>query len=257
MIKIATLIVAGMLFFTPNINAAEQLSTEKKIARDEQVINRLVTMGQYLRTLKEFAVHADISDEIVQDNGQKLQFGGTADYIVRTPDLIRLDLNYVTRHRIYTYDGKALIQYSPQLGYYTTMAVSGTIGDMIMKIKEKYDLEMPLADLFLWGTDRADTGNIIEAAFIGLEQVDGHESEHFAFRQDGVDWQIWIKPGDQALPEKLVITSTVEPSQPSYVANLQWDLAVKTKDADFSFTPPAGAMEIGIVTFDSAIENKK
>jgi hypothetical protein len=135
------------------------------------------------------------------------------------------------------------------------MEIVGTIGTMVLQVKEKYDLDMPLADLFLWGTDKADTKGIKVAAFVGVEQMNGHDSEHYAFRQEGVDWQVWIQPGEQPLPDKLVITDTEDPSQPSFVANLQWDLSPKTQEKDFSFTPPKGAMEIDIVSFDSAAKN--
>ena len=170
-----------------------------------------------------------------------------------TPDRLRLEFKNDLQHRVYTYDGKALTQFSPELGYYATMEMTGPIGQMVLQVKEKYDLELPLADLFLWGTDKADTKGIKEAVFVGVEQVDGHDSEHFAFREEGIDWQIWIRPGDQPLPDKLVITTTDDPAQPSYVANLKWNLDPDSrKDADFSFTPPKGAVKIDIVAVDSA-----
>jgi hypothetical protein len=252
--RITTLLMLGMLLCAPSIYAEEQAAAGKEPVRDEQVIIRLATMGQYLRSLKVFAVHADTTDEDMQDNGQKLQFAGAVDYLVQTPDRIRLEFKNDVRHRIYTYDSKTLTQYSPLLGYYASMEISGTIGKMMLQAKEQYDLDMPLADLFLWGTDKADTKDIKEAAFVGVEQLNGHESEHFAFRQEGVDWQIWIQAGNKPLPDKLVITATDEPAQPSYAANLKWNLTPKLQKADFKFIPPKGAAKIHIVALDPAVK---
>ncbi len=252
--SIMTLVMLGILLCAPSLNAEEQTAGANEPLRDEQVIIRLATMGQYLRGLKVFAVHADTTDDDVLENGQKLQFSGTGDYLVQAPDRIRLELKNDVKNRIYTYDGKTLTQYSPLLGYYASMEISGTIGKMILQAKERYDLDMPLADLFLWGTDKADTSDIKEAAFIGVERLNGHESEHFAFRQEGVDWQIWIQAGAKPLPDKLVITASDEPAQPSYTARLKWNLTPKPKEADFKFIPPKGAAKIAIVAVDPAIK---
>jgi hypothetical protein len=207
-------------------------------------------MGQYLRGLKTFAVHADLTADDVLENGQKLKFAGTADFLVKPPDRMRVEVKDDTRHYIYTYDNKVLTQYSPQSGYYATMENTGPIGKMLIRIKEEYDLDMPLADLFLWGTDKDGAGDIKEADFIGVEKINGHDSEHFAFRQEGVDWQIWIQPGDRPLPDKLVITSTDDPAKPDYVASLKWNLTPKTQESNFTFIPPKGATKIEIVRVD-------
>ncbi len=246
--KLIVLWIAGLLFFSSISQAAEQPDAAKDSERNDLVVNRLVAMGKYLRTLKVFAVHADTTNDEALDNGQKLQFAGTADYLVQTPDLFRLELRNDAQFRIYIYDNKTLTQYSPLIGYYATMDFTGPIGQMLIHVKETYDLDMPLADLFLWGTDNADNKDIQAAVFVGVEQMNGQDSEHFAFRQEGVDWQIWIRPGDQPLPDKLVITDTGDPTQPSFVSKLKWDLSPKPQAKDFTFTPPKGAMKIDIVT---------
>jgi len=252
--RMTTLILTGLLLLAPALQAAEQPAAAQEAVRDEEVIKRLAVMGKYLRSLKVMAVQADTTTEDVMDNGQKLQFTGSVEYLVQIPDRLRLEVKNDRHYRVYTYDGKALTQFSPGLGYYATMEMREPVGRMVLQVKEKYDLELPLADLFLWGTDKADTTGIKEAVFIGLEQVDDHESEHFAFREDGIDWQIWIRPGDQPLPDRLVITTTDDPTQPSYNANLKWNLSPQLKEADFSFVPPKGAMKIDIVAVDSAVK---
>jgi hypothetical protein len=250
--RMTTLVLTLLLLFAPHFQAAEIKAAATDPVRDEKVIKRLAVMGEYLRGLEAIAVQADTATEDVMDNGQKLQFVGSAEYLVQIPDHLRLEVKNDRHHRIYTYDGKTLTQFSPELGYYATMEMLEPIGRMILQVKEKYDLELPLADLFLWGTDKADTTGIEEAIFIGLEPIGDHDSEHFAFREDGIDWQIWIRPGDQPLPDRLVITTTDDPAQPSYTANLKWNLSPKLNDADFSFVVPNGAIKIDIAAVEAA-----
>ena len=245
---LATFLILGMLLFVPKVHAAKQQpSSVQAPARDEQVITRLISMGQFLRAQKSFGLHSETLTDEVLTSGQKLQFAGSADYLVQFPDRLRLELKNDSRHRIYTYDGTTLTQYAPELGFYATVETKGTIGQMVMKVRRQYDLEIPLADLFFWGTDEDGIKDIKQAAFIGTERMGDHQSEHFAFRQEGVDWQIWIQPGEHPLPDKVVITSTDDPAQPNFVAVLTWDLEPKIRNEEFHFTPPKNAHKIEIV----------
>ena len=253
--RMASLLMTGMLLFGASTYAADAPSATQESSRDTKAVDRLTAMGNYLRGLKTFAVHAETTNDDVLENEQKLQFAGTVDYLVQTPNHLRLEVKNDRRHRIYTYNGETLTQFAPRIGYYATMNLTGKLGEAVQQVKEKYDLDLPLADLFLWGTSKADPKEIKEADFIGVEHIGAQECDHFAFRQAGVDWQIWIRQGKQPLPLKLVITTTDEPSQPQYVAVLKWNLSPKLTKKDFMFTPPRDAKKIEIVPANLTAEN--
>ena len=253
--RMVCLLMIGMLLLGASAFAADAPPAGSEPSRDATAIDRLTAMGHYLRGLKTFAVHADTTNDEVLENEQKLQFAGTVDYLVQTPDHLRLEVKNDRRHRIYTYNGETLTQYAPQIGYYATMNLTGKLGEVVQRVKEKYNLDLPLADLFLWGTSKADPKDIKEADLIGVERVGSQECDHFAFRQEGVDWQIWIQQGKQSLPLKLVITTTDEPSQPQYTAVLKWNLSPKLTKKDFMFTPPKDAKKIEIVPANLTTEN--
>ena len=48
---------------------------------------------------------------------------------------------------------------------------------------------------------------MIEAKHIGRGVIDGVECEHLAFRNQDVDWQLWVQVGAKPIPCKYVITS--------------------------------------------------
>ena len=252
---LTSLLFVGALLLSSLCQAAEQpAAMAQQSNRNDLVINRLITMGKYLRTLKAYTIHVDTTNEESFDNGQKLQFSGSAEYQIHVPDQMYLSIKNPVKTRVYTYDSKTLTQYSPLLNYYSTMDFKGTIGQMVLYVKDKYDLDMPLADLFLWGTDEVDINDIKEAIYVGTEQMNGHDSDHFAFRQEGVDWQIWIQTGDQPLPDKLVVTDMDDPTQPTFASSLKWNLSPKFQAKDFVFTPPQNAVKIDIITVDSTTE---
>ena len=250
---------AAALLFVAGLEAPlaqQQAAPKVAAALDAKAIEALSAMGKYLRSLKSFTVHADTTIDEVLTTGQKLQFAGTLDYSVQQPNRLRAEVNTDRRHRQFFYDGKTLTQYAPRMKYYATVAAPGTIGEALQVVDQKYDLEIPLADLFLWGTDKSGIEDIKDATLIGPARIAGKDCDHYAYRQANVDWQVWIQRGAQPLPCKMVITTTDEPSQPQYTAVLQWDLAPKLGNAAFAFVPPKDAKQIGIAPFSpSATKN--
>jgi hypothetical protein len=224
---------------------------------DVKAIEALKAMGAYLRTLKTFALRSETTIDEVLDNGQKVQFGGTVDYRVRRPNGLRAEIASDRRHRQFYFNGKTLTQYGPTNGYYASIAAPPTISELLQVLDEKYGVELPLADLFLWGTDKDGLNDIKSAITIGPSRIGGIECDHYVFRQADVDWQIWIERGKTPLPRKLVITTTSEPAQPQYVAVLKWDLAPKLDDKTFTFVPPKGAQKIVLATTPALAAEKK
>jgi hypothetical protein len=115
---------------------------------------------------------------------------------------------------------------------------------MLEWVESRYGIELPLLDLFAWGTENADESAILGAIDVGPSTVLGVATEHYAFRQSDVDYQLWIEPGEKPLPRKYVITTLSEPSQPQHVMLLTWTLNPPLDDATFEFVPPPGALPI-------------
>jgi hypothetical protein len=129
------------------------------------------------------------------------------------------------------------------VNYYATIPAPPTLRELADKLADKYDVELPVADLFYWG-ERKDTDEIKGAMDIGASQIEGVTCEHYAFRQDGADWQVWIQQGDYPLPRKLVITTTTDPARPKFTSVMTWNLAPSFNDAAFAFVPPKDAKKI-------------
>jgi hypothetical protein len=227
-----------------------------QMSKEPRALEALETMGRYLRTLKTFTLRADTTIDEVLVNGQKLQFGGTVDYRYRAPDRLRLELRSDRQHRDFIYDGKTLTMSAPRMKLYASVPAPATVGELIQVAERDFGLAMPLADLFLWGGEASGGQDLIGAAYIGPARIDGQRCDHYAFRQEGVDWQLWIRQGKSPLPCKLVITTTFEPEQPQYTALLRWDLATPPPAESFRFRPASDARRIELVRVDAAPASK-
>jgi len=214
------------------------------VAIDSASVAALVKMGGYLRTLKAFQVKAATSRDEVLASGQQVQYGGIADILVRMPDRLRAVVASDRQDRMYFYDGKRFTVFAGRLNYYASVPAPPTIGKLADVIKEKYAIEIPLVDLFVWGTAGARVGDIKAAVDLGPSQVEGVTCEHYGFRQEGLDWQIWIQKGDYPLPRKLIVTTLTDEARPQYAAVLSWNLAPSYNEAAFTFDPPEDALKI-------------
>lgn len=201
-------------------------------------------MGAALRALPGFSGHADVTTEKVLDSGQKIQHGGTLDFQVRRPDGIKIVATSDRQARQIYYDGTSMTIFAPRMGFYGSFAAPSTIGLVIDLASTKYGIEIPLADLFLFGVDQTMTMRIKSGFVVGTETINGALCEHYAFRQELVDWQLWIRRDQTALPCKLIVTSTDDPSMPQYSATLSWDTTTVPPAEAFAFVPPEGALKI-------------
>jgi hypothetical protein len=213
-------------------------------AIDTGAVAALKRMGAYLRTLKAFQVNAATTREEVLADGQKVQTAAVSDVLARVPDRLRVEMTSDRQHRLLFYDGKSFTMWADALNYYATVPAPPTIGKLADQLEAKFDIELPLVDLFYWGSKQSRVGDIKAALDVGPSQVEGTTVEQYAFRQDGLDWQVWIQQGDYPLPRKLVLTTLTDDARPQYSAVLTWNLAPSYNELAFRFDPPAGAQKI-------------
>jgi hypothetical protein len=212
-----------------------------------KAVERLNAMGAYLRSLKAFTVNADVTVEEVLDSGQKVENALTVEIAARMPDKLRVATTSAERSRKIYYDGKTVTIFAEKLKYYGSFPAPATIAQTVDVAAQKYGLEVPLADLFLMGTDKFDTKSITEAIYVGPQMIGGVLCDQLAFRQPGVDWQICIERGKAPLPRKLVVTGTDgDPAQPVRRSILSWKAGTAPDAAAFTFVPPKGATRIAV-----------
>jgi hypothetical protein len=213
-------------------------------ALDPATMTALDKMGAYLRTLKAFQIQSTTTRETVLDDGQKIALDGTVDLLVQRPDRLRAEIVSDAQHRMFFFDGKTFTIFARRVNYYATVPAPSTVSQLADDLADKYGIELPLADLFYWGTEKSRVHEIKGAFDVGPSQVEGVSCEHYAFRQDGIDWQLWIQNGEYPLPRKLIVTTIDDEARPQYTSVMSWNLAPAFNDEAFSFSPPADVHKI-------------
>jgi hypothetical protein len=240
---------------TPGSSSSTAASTAPAappVERNAAVLDRLKQMSAYLRSMKSFQVTAQTNIDEVLDTGQKIQFGGAVGYRYVAPDKLHAVLRTDRVWRDFYYDGQTLTQVAPRMNYYASVPLSGSVNSVLGRLSSEYDVEMPLADLFTWGLTEDSVTAVKGAALIGPAKIGGVDCDHFALRQDGVDWQVWVQRGEQPLPRKFVITTTDEAQQPQYTAVLNWAPNMRLATTEFTYKPAKGAVRITQVPVKAA-----
>jgi hypothetical protein len=213
---------------------------------DPDAMTALTKMGTYLRSLNAFQIESTSTRDDVLENGQLVTLDNKVNFLVRFPDRLRVEVTSPQQHRLYLYNGKDFTVFAERVNYYATVPAPATVGKLAIELDERYGIEIPLEDLFFWGTPQSKEKDITGAADIGPSEIGGVTCEHYAFRQKGLDWQVWIQLGDYPLPRKLVLTTLTDDARPQYTTTMTWNLAPSYNEAAFEFNPPPDVHKIDI-----------
>ena len=247
--KLALALLAVSLA-TPGIHAqTAPAGTGQPVANpvNPASIQALKDMGAFLQTLKRFQVTSDVTGERVLADGQKLQHSATATLDVVRPNKVRARMVSARSERDLIFDGKTVTLYTPAQKSYSSVEFAGTLDQLVDRLQQNYGVEVPLSDLFVWGTPAAPFDKIESAMNAGQDFIDEDLCNHYAFRQGNLDWQIWVTTGSRPLPRKIVITNRTDEARPQSVSLIQWNLKPTFKDSVFAFVPPKGTTKAEIV----------
>lgn len=213
---------------------------------DPEVVSKIEGMGKFIKGLEKFTVSSNSSIDIVLETGQKVQFNTDITYKVQRPDKFFVEIKSSSKHRQYFFNGENLTIFAPDTKFYTVLKTKGNISEIIDEA-QKHNIEMPLIDLVDWNSDRARQKKVTSAVLVDTIGEGEKAVDHFAIRQEDIDWQVWLPQSDKYLPQKVIYEKNNEPARPQFVANLNWNINPKFNSSIFKFTPPKDSFEIELM----------
>lgn len=212
----------------------------------ETATEPLRRMCNYLSSLPSFSLKAENSMEVVLDTGQKLHFHRTVELSVRRPNKVRADINGDRVNQQFYYDGKTLTIYGLDTGFYATEAAPPEIDAAMDFALEAFNLTAPMAELIYNSSYEKLTQEVKSGYLIGESNINGFGCLHLAFRQENLDWQIWIENDpEHPFPRKVIITDTQKEKFPQFTAEFgNWNPNASFPDEIFVFVQPEDAKKI-------------
>jgi hypothetical protein len=232
---------------------ASQPAPAEAAAVDPDAVSALRKMSDYLRTLNVFQVTGVITMEEVLEDSQKIQLTKAVELVASRPNKVFARIRADAFERSMFYDGTTFTLYAPFKKFYATVPAPPTIAELADMLEDKHGIELPLVDLFRWGTASSRLSEITAAKDVGESACDGVTCSHYAFRQPGLDWEIWIQNGDFPLPRRIVLTTTSDDARPQHTATYSWNLAPSFNQETFTFVAPEDVKKITLVDFTKPV----
>lgn len=198
-------------------------------------------MSRYLNGLERFEITMQGSRDEVLPFGYKLQNNETARMIVQRPNRLRIDVDGDIKHRSYYYDGSTLTMVAPDEGVYARTQAPDTIQGVLNGLLNA-GVELPMMDVLRQGFEGTLLDGVRYGLVVGETPLAGTVTDHLAFRQPTIDWQMWIARNGQ--PRKILITTRYEVGDPQYQATMHWNLKPKVDAKTFAYTPSKDMREI-------------
>jgi len=248
-VGVATL--ATHLSWVPPVAAADEMTATADSATEAQTQayagKRLQEMATWLANLKAFTVTMRAGFDVLQESGQKIEFGELRKISVNRPDQARIEQQASDGRRdLLLFDGEHITVLDAGSNVFAQAPAPGEdLDDAIHYLLDSLKLKLPLAPLLMTSFPEVLRRQVVEADLVETTDLLGTTADHIAARTEEVDFQVWIAQGDQPWPLRIVIDYRLLPGSPQYWANLsKWNPSPKFKKQTFVFKQPDGATQI-------------
>ncbi len=232
-------------------SAVTAQSPEQRVesqALTHEALSDLDRAGAFLAAQSRFSFHAELSYDVMQADGEQLEFGGSREFTVRRPDRMRFEAtDRGGAAKTLTFDGTTIFVDLPSQKAYVSIERPGTLYAAIDHLVDDLGVPAPLEDLIGMNFAAEIRPRIQSGYFVGSAVFGNRRCDHLAYRLPHVDVQMWIEQGERPLPCRISITYLREPGQPQFRAQLSdWNLEPDVADSRFTFEPPDGALRVPV-----------
>jgi len=216
-------------------------------AEEGEAESILKAMSDFVGHQENLSLKYDADVEVVTPAVEKIQYSASGDVTMSRPNKFRISRTGGFADVEVIADGSIVTVYDRGGNRFAQVPGTGSLDEVIDKLRAEAPLELPGADLLLSKPYEELMAGVLEAKHIGRGVVDGVECEHLAFRNLDTDWQIWVEVGDRPVPRKYVITSKAIGAAPQYTLRLKdWKTGVNPASDAFTFKPRDGSSGVAI-----------
>lgn len=224
-------------------NAAASLSESpsQQFARD-----RLQAMAGTLGAAERFSVSMNVAFDVVQDNGQKIEFGEVREIAVQRPDRLRvLEAAADGSEDLLLFDGATITVQSGAANVYAQAPQPGGIDDAVKYFVRDLGMRLPLAPMLLKDFAGELQRRVVSVDYVGFTEMQGERVHHVAARTTQADIQVWMRADEAPVPLRVVMSYPDAEGHPQFRADFsRWSLAPTFAPDHFAFKPTSDALQI-------------
>jgi hypothetical protein len=247
--RVKRIILSGTLFLAAVLSAVPLPAAEAPVAgaaAPNPAMEQVMRMANFLSQLKQFSVSLQTGYDVVQESGQKIEFGESRKLTLARPDRFRADIERSDGESTTTvFDGKAVTVFNPKKNLYATSELQGDVDAAIVHFVKDLKMRLPLAMLLVTTLPKELEQRGIGAEIVETSSLQGTPCVHVAGRGESVDVQVWLPTTGDPLPRRIILTYKNEEGQPQYWANFSdWNLSPNAAESLFSLDIPKDAQRI-------------
>jgi hypothetical protein len=219
--------------------------TARSDEEDAKVL--LSAMSDYMGSQETISFNFDVTLEVITEENQKLALASSGSMTLDRSGKIRVRRSGGHADIGMLFDGETLTMFGGSRNLYTQVKVPGTIDNLVDVLRNKFDRPLPGADLIMSNVYEELMADVIDIKDLGSGVITGVECDYFAFRNEEVDWQIWIKQGVNPHPLRYVITTKDMPHSPQFTIQIRdWKTGADVAPDDFVFENKTNATKVEI-----------
>ncbi len=172
-------------------------------------------------------------------------YRGSAHFLIRQPNLLRIDTSSGDRSYVVISDGKVLTIYNPHLRKYAQMPAPDSPAAAFGVLTGEMGVESQVLN-FLGAADDVVAGaDGMKVAAAGLSTIAGRQCDGFTVVDSMGDnkWEAWLEKKDVPLLCKLIYHSVDGPAQTN---EFSWKPTPVFLPDTFVFSPPEGSMKVDV-----------
>jgi hypothetical protein len=233
-------------------SSREPATDAERLARGRELVQQ---MSARLKAAPAISVTTTEVRDVVRRSGAKKEVSLTAAYTMRRPDRFHSRMTGGGGLESW-YNGKTLTIAVHPHKVFAQARMPETIDRTLDALAERYDMALPMGDLFYGSPEQALLSDTTKGGYAGIEKVGDTPCAHLAFQDTGVDWELWLPEKGDPLPSRFKVVQKSRAGRPVIdVTFTKWDLAPQTADETFIPKVPADYEGIAVLQRAAAVKH--